>query len=242
MTNNKTIGTAELEYYDSVFKRQPKRVRIPLIGSRKRKWFRELLQRVRADGGTVLDVGCGQGDLLSEAVRRGNACFGLDLSKSGLLKTSRENPGANLVLCDVCSSFPFNDFKFDFVFSLGVLEHLPELNRTLAEIVRVSGPTTKICVTVANKDALFGRIVRKTGIGKDYWPINNLRNFNDWAACFERERLRIVKVVKDDPIVRGWNEAATWRGLAAKLLSQVLFPLIPFNISSAFTFYLVVSS
>jgi SAM-dependent methyltransferase len=94
-----------------------------------------------AEGGRVLDFGCGNGDLVHLFRGLGYDAFGCDmqfkegphasgLTQSEHLRLIREEP----------YSLPFSDRHFDVVFSTQVLEHVQEYSPTLKEIHRVLRP------------------------------------------------------------------------------------------------------
>ena len=47
----------------------------------------------------LLDIGCGPGLLLAQALDRNASAWGIDLSEAALAMAGREAPGANVVLC-----------------------------------------------------------------------------------------------------------------------------------------------
>jgi SAM-dependent methyltransferase len=99
--------------------------------------------------GLVLDAGCGDGiDLANQARRPGLELIGIELSAGGCrasLARCRTLPNAFVVQGDL-SRLPFEDHTFDFVYSYGVLHHLPSPADGLRELVRVLKPGLQIAV------------------------------------------------------------------------------------------------
>lgn len=84
---------------------------------------------------TVLDFGCGEGEMVEQYRRAGFHAFGVDIKMekpSEFLRLITSNNGAYRI--------PFNDNTFDFVFSNQVLEHVFNLREALAEIYRILKP------------------------------------------------------------------------------------------------------
>jgi ubiquinone/menaquinone biosynthesis C-methylase UbiE len=120
--------------------------------------FRALLARGEADtllrwaqlpaGATVLDLGCGPGALSVLLARKAQprlvAAFDLD---AGLVKQTRRRakglPVAPLVAD--AARLPFADARFDAVFVVGVLHHIPNWRAALPEVARVLKPDGRFC-------------------------------------------------------------------------------------------------
>jgi SAM-dependent methyltransferase len=88
----------------------------------------------------MLDAGCGNGiDTLRMAERSGQLLVSMDLSRAGIEQARRRTrhlPNVHVVQADL-ESIPLRTEQFDFVYSYGVLHHLPRPDRALAELVRV---------------------------------------------------------------------------------------------------------
>lgn len=84
---------------------------------------------------TILEVGCGGGQLLAELTRSCNV-YGIDVSENALKVASER--GYITTVCNIeTESFPFNDNKFDIVVMNDVLEHVINIDHCLREIYRV---------------------------------------------------------------------------------------------------------
>ena len=90
--------------------------------------------------GRLLDAGCGKGiDALRMAERSGCPLVGIDLSSAGVQQARRRTshlPNVCVVRGDL-ERLPLQDGQFGFVYSYGVLHHLPHPEQALAELVRV---------------------------------------------------------------------------------------------------------
>lgn len=91
-------------------------------------------------GLTVLDVGCGRGELLHLAAEAGATAVGTDYAEAALA-LARENGRGRVARCDA-KALPFADRSFDRVFLLGVVDHLHrwELEACFKELARVLRP------------------------------------------------------------------------------------------------------
>jgi SAM-dependent methyltransferase len=81
----------------------------------------------------LLDVGCGAGHFLQEATRRVHCC-GIELSRIGLAHTVLRAPTADVILGDIATTLVFPDKLFDYVVSIGSLEHIVDLPQALDNI------------------------------------------------------------------------------------------------------------
>lgn len=73
-----------------------------------------------------LDVGCGAGRHIMGASQRGAEVIGVDLSQAvdAAYHNNRDNSSAHIVQADAYH-LPFKSETFDFIYSLGVLHHMP---------------------------------------------------------------------------------------------------------------------
>ena len=93
----------------------------------------------------VLDAGCGTGDVLVEASKRGLKPFGVDISEKMLEFALAASEGlpcpAEIKLCDVCSLPSAWTNNFDALICMTTLQHLPirggKFERALSEFRRV---------------------------------------------------------------------------------------------------------
>jgi len=99
--------------------------------------------------GRVLDAGCGAGiDLANQARRAGVEVVGVELSRGGAqasFKRCRTLSCAHVVQADI-RRLPFAENSFDFIYSYGVLHHLPAPAEGLRELVRVVKPGGRVAV------------------------------------------------------------------------------------------------
>jgi 2-polyprenyl-6-hydroxyphenyl methylase / 3-demethylubiquinone-9 3-methyltransferase len=108
-------------------------------------YFRRVLQELQVDlaGAAVLDIGCGGGLLAEEFARLGCRVTGIDPSEPSL-RTAREHArqsGLEIAYCQGAGEdLPFPDASFDIVYCCDVLEHVSDLDRVMAETVRVLKP------------------------------------------------------------------------------------------------------
>lgn len=93
-------------------------------------------------GDRVLDAGCGDGALAFLLAAHGAHVVGCDISSPNVVQCKEKQNQTNLSNLEFLEAdlenLPFPDSSFDLVVSSHVLEHLPDFNRGLRELLRVS--------------------------------------------------------------------------------------------------------
>ena len=92
-----------------------------------------------ADPASVLDVGCGEGVLVQRwALQRpGARLVGIDLEEPSIQAGWAEHAAPNLEYRVMpAADLPFGDREFELASAIEVLEHVPDPERTLAEMAR----------------------------------------------------------------------------------------------------------
>ena len=120
------------------------------------RWSRRLAQLFldfsgAADGEQILDAGCGTGNLTFALAARANVrgISGLDYSAAYIDHAVRHNhdPRIEFRVGDVCS-LPFADATFDRTLSMLVLHFVPQTDRAVTELRRVTRPGGIVAATV----------------------------------------------------------------------------------------------
>ena len=107
-----------------------------------------LEQRISPRGRTLLDVGCGGGDLLNLARRHGFGVSGVDVS-AYVAAQARERFNLD-VFADGLEDAKFDANSFDVVTALEVVEHLTRPVQWLREVYRILKPCGLLLLTTPN--------------------------------------------------------------------------------------------
>lgn len=112
-------------------------------------------------GKRVLDIGSGNGYVLSRYAAKGARTYGMDLTSAAIRLCRRrfelmQLPGQFTVGNAEC--LPFEDEAFDCVCSMGVLHHTPDTARAVAEVRRVLKPGGRLIVMFYHRNSLQYRV------------------------------------------------------------------------------------
>ena len=156
------------------------------------------------EGQRVLDVACGTGvaaRAAADGVGSTGAVVGLDLNPAMLDVASRVRPEIEWRQGDA-AELPFSGKSFDAVLCQSALFFFPDLNRALAEMVRVLRPGGVVVIQtyaeLADQVAYreFDAIVRRTApdasldLLDTYWSMGNLPEL---TSALQRSGLRVVE-------------------------------------------------
>ena len=151
--------TANRKYYDS-FSHRYERHR----GRNDPGGYHELLDELEAgfvrrfaESRDVLEVGCGTGLVLSRIASFAREAKGVDLSP-GMLEKARER-GLDVVEGSA-TQLPFGDLSFDVTCSFKVLAHIPDVERALSEMARVTRTGGHVIAEFYNPFSIRGLVKR----------------------------------------------------------------------------------
>jgi SAM-dependent methyltransferase len=112
-------------------------------------------------GKAVLDVGCGNGYVLSRYARAGAHTTGIDLTETAveICRKRFEIMGLEGQFRQAnAEALPFADGSFDCVTSMGVLHHTPDTAKAVSEVFRVLKPGGRLIVMFYHRNSALYRI------------------------------------------------------------------------------------
>lgn len=130
-----------------------------------RRAFARLLESHVPPGSRVCEVGCANSVWVPFLARRGAEVTGLDYSEPGLSSLRRtlaaDNLTATLIQADLLSERPFGDGTFDFIFSLGLVEHFTDPREPLAAMVAALRPGGRLLTSIPNLVGIWGPLLAR---------------------------------------------------------------------------------
>ncbi len=113
------------------------------------RYTAELLRSVGGGGLSLIDIGCGNGDMTVFAEALGHFVTPVDISDARLSQERKE--AFNLIQTDINKPLPFVDESFDGAFMLEVIEHITGAEKLVGEISRILKPGGFIIITTPNQ-------------------------------------------------------------------------------------------
>lgn len=112
-------------------------------------------------GRRVLDVGCGNGYVLSRYAKEGAKVYGIDLTETGIELSRRRFELSELnghFTVGSAEDLPYPDNTFDVVCSMGVLHHTPDTEMAVREVFRVLKPGGRLIVMFYHRNSAKLRV------------------------------------------------------------------------------------
>ena len=208
-----------------------KRILGSLYNARVARW-----SRMKSEGGSVLEIGCGPGLMLAAFRRRGWNVLGIERDETMAEKARRET-GLD-ILAQPIETLPA-DARFDLIIMFHVLEHIGEPVGLLAECRKRLAPGGRLIINVPNFSSWQSKWAGSRWLHLDV-P-RHLVHFTPetLGATLERAGLTLLQVsfasLEHDPY--GWIESAVSRATGhANTLTRFLMGLDPAGPRVVFSF------
>jgi len=124
---------------------------------RERKKIIPLIEKIRHDGGIILDVGCGCGFLLSYLEKKKWKCYGVEPSNYASQIASAN--GVNIIAKYVNDIKP-SEYKFDIILLMDVIEHIPDANALIKTLYNLLKPRGYLIIETGNINSLNSKICK----------------------------------------------------------------------------------
>jgi len=221
------------EYYNRYHTNKPASIYFNIKGEKTSSpHYRHILDLMRVEKAKIIsDIGCGSGELLTEAKKRGLICHGVDISEEAL-KAAKSKTEAYYICADIELGLFYPNEYFDYVTCLGVWEHFKNQESVLREMVRILKKTGKMCIFVPNKNY----ILHKLGYETDYQPVINRYSLDEYIEKLEKAGVFIDKILKNNFHLSNLNESFGYIKHFIKLLIHPFLIFLPLRLSYHFIF------
>ena len=172
----------------------------------------ELIAELVPHGSRVLDLGCGNGELLAYLrERRGCSGYGIEIDDANVLACTRR--GVNVVQLNLEEGLAiFEDASFDVVLQLDTLQHLRHTEKMLRETARVGRVGIVSFPNFAHwRNRVYvasGRMPVTRALPYQWYDTPNIRvgTFADFEVLARKDGLAILDSfgIQDGRIVRRW--------------------------------------
>ena len=200
------------------------------------QWILRLLRP--KPGRRLLDIACGEASLPRLAALAGLEAHGVDMSEAAIRIAAREAPAA-LAVADG-ERLPYADASFDYVTSIGSLEHYLHPPQGVREMARVLTPDGLALVLVPNTFSLLSNVWAAFRTGwpvDDGQPIQRYATRRQWEALLEEGGLVVERTVKYERERPTSLADLRWYLSQPKALIRLLLTLfIPLNLASCFVY------
>jgi 2-polyprenyl-3-methyl-5-hydroxy-6-metoxy-1,4-benzoquinol methylase len=148
------------------------RLRDVYLGPERLAFYREVADvTARLQPHSIIDVGCGTGDLLHELVERAapERVVGIDYTRSGIRRAGQLVPDGEFLVANLYDLDL--DETFDVVLCTEVLEHVPDPAGAVERLLQLCGGSGAIVITVPDgaADAWEGHV--------NFWTAAELEEF-----------------------------------------------------------------
>jgi 2-polyprenyl-3-methyl-5-hydroxy-6-metoxy-1,4-benzoquinol methylase len=177
-------------YEEDIYSEHYKLKLIPSMGYRREVLDKRKYDQISAyfqQPGSILDIGCGLGDLLSVFKDHGWSCLGVEFNKFAA-GYARETFGLKIIDKSIFNFSPADE-QFDCIMLWGVLEHFTRPKDVLNKVHQLLRPNGLLVLEVPSGDSLlvryfefFGGYVDRIIEGDRHIMLFSVQSFKDIAA------------------------------------------------------------
>jgi len=146
----------------------------------------------------ALDAGCGSGELATILATYYKSVVGVDYSQIMIDLARKNSPPDNVEYQQAdCAHLPLAADSVDYVFALGLLDYLPDLNAVLAEFRRVAKKHARMVLTIPKTPSLFEPLRWSSAIRSRLFkipPLVNVLSRRALERALDRQGMKILDV------------------------------------------------
>jgi methionine biosynthesis protein MetW len=198
------------DYYERQYGDESQvKLRLPFLYRKLRRFElnrNDLACQLALGGDSLLDIGCGDGELLLLLKDKYRQLYGIDIAKpriDRIRKKCSNESNIHVILGDINRQLPFADGSFDTITVISVLEHIFDPYHLMKECYRLLREKGTLIVQVPNIAwfpyrirALMGKVPEAPGAEGGEWDYEHLHYFTRTSLkkLFEREGFRVERI------------------------------------------------
>lgn len=157
-----------------------------------------ILRYIKADKNAVaLDVGCGSGEFASMLADYYKKVIGVDYSQI-MIDKAKQNTKGNIVYYKAdCSRVPVDANSVDYIFALGLMDYINNLDEVLGEFVRAIKNKGRMVITIPKTPSIFeffrwSSIIRKRLFNMP--PLVNILSRRKLYLILEKHGIKVLEL------------------------------------------------
>lgn len=165
--------------------------------ARRLRLFQTLSQTEKAQNGDLLEIGCGAGFAASYLRGRYRSFYGIDHSAKLVDLANSINQGPDTTFETADASTVAIDRRFDVIFMIGVLHHLPDPAATIRHLAGFLNPDGSIVVNEPHSGNPFVQLARSVRMKIDphYSNDQTIISGKSLGLVFEEAGCELVKLI-----------------------------------------------
>lgn len=189
----------------------------------------------------LLDISCGQGQLVRLAAGEGLRAMGIDISIAGISRGDFQQTQQTTWLVGDGEKIPLADASIDYITHIGSLEHYQNPLDGVREIARLLKPHGRACILLPNMFGLFGNMMhvwRHGEVFDDGQPLQRYGTRKSWAYLLTKGGLYIDDTIAYNEATQPYNVADLWWLLKKpqRLMRLLTVKVTPLNFTNHFVF------
>ena len=149
------------------------------------------IRRIKGTNVSILEIGCGEGYLSKEISKLTKQVISSDISFYAVKKTKSDG----IANCNVANAeyLPYQSKKFDVIFAIDVVEHLPHPEQFIAEAKRVAKDDAIILISTPNPQSYGAKVKGQEWFGYSDPTHVSIHTAKFWKDVIEQTGFMVLQ-------------------------------------------------